>query len=252
MDGGSTDGSVGILESRSRDGLIWASERDKGQSDAINRAFARSSGDIIGWLNSDDAYFGPTVVEEVVELFASDPSIAVVYGHALLVNAAGLILQVLWAPPFDRALFRLHDFIIQPAAFVRRSAVGPWLVDETFDYTMDYELFLRLARVHRFERLDRIVAIDRHHSARKSYLLVETGKADHARLVERYRVAHGPLGTLARKTWKIASRLAGARLVSAALAEPVAFAAIRDSRAALLRRQLATRRAAMEMGETVP
>ena len=252
MDGGSTDGSVRILESRSRNGLIWTSEPDRGQSDAINRAFARSSGEIIGWLNSDDAYFGPTVVEEVVRIFETEPEVGVVYGHALLVNAEGLVLQVLWAPPFSRTLLRLHDFIVQPAAFIRRELVGDNLVDESFDYTMDYELWLRLARGQRFRRLDRILAIDRHHAARKSYTMWEVGRSDLARLERRYGVAHGPIATVARKTWKIASRLIGVTLISAALDEPVVFVAVRDGRIRLLLRQVATLRASMATGDLPP
>lgn len=80
--------------------------------------------------------------------------------------------------------------------------------------------------------------------------MVETGEADGRRLAERYGIARGPLGTFARKTWKIMARLAGTRLIREAVEEPVAFSAIRDGRAALLRRQLATPRAAMETGET--
>ena len=248
-DGGSTDGSVDILRKHSRDGLSWVSEPDRGQSDAINRAFARSSGEIIGWLNSDDAYFGPTAVEDAVALFLAHPSVAVVYGHALLVNAEGRVLQTLWAPPFDRTLLRIHDFIVQPAAFVRRSAVGPELVDPSYDFTMDYELFLRLARSRTFKRLDRLVAIDRHHPARKSYTMPETWAADNARLARRYGIARGPLGGAARKTWKILARMAGAMLIPRALAEPVAFHAVRDGRRALARRQLLTRRSAMDTGD---
>ncbi len=230
MDGGSTDGSVDLLASRSRPGLTWRSEPDSGQSHALNKAFALSTGEIIGWLNSDDAYFGPTVVEDAVRAFESDPSLAVVYGHALLVNAEGLVLQALWVPPFDATLLRLHDFIVQPAAFIRRSSVGVPLVDESFDYAMDYELWLRLSRRHRFRRLNRIVAIDRHHAARKSYTMIDVGRSDHARLEREYGVSHGPIGTVARKTWKIAARLVGATLIRAAIDEPAVFHAIRDGR----------------------
>jgi len=114
IDGNSTDGSVELLVGRSRPGLSWLSEPDRGQSHALNKAFVRSTGEIIGWLNSDDAYFGPTVVEDVVRIFEADPDLAVVYGHALLVNAEGLVLQTIWVPPFDSTLLRLHDFIVQP------------------------------------------------------------------------------------------------------------------------------------------
>jgi len=250
MDGGSVDGTIAILERRSRSGLVWVSEPDNGQSDAINRAFARSSGEIIGWLNSDDAYFGRDVVAEAVAAFAADPSIAVVYGHGALVDARGRILHALWAPSHNPTLLRLHDYVVQPAAFVRRSVVGPLLVDPGFDFSMDYELFLRLARRHRFQRLDRIVAIDRHHAARKSYTMVATSRADHARLVERYGIAHGLIGRLGRKIWKILSRLAGVRLIPVLRAEEVVFAATgRSGRLALLRRQVAALRAGMDTGE---
>jgi glycosyltransferase involved in cell wall biosynthesis len=249
MDGGSTDGSVDILRRHSGDGLLWVSEPDDGQSDAINRAFAASSGEIIGWLNSDDAYFGPTAVEDAVAVFLADPAVVVVYGHALLVNAEGLILQTLWVPPFDRTLLRIHDFIIQPAVFIRRSAVGLRLVDPSYDFTMDYELFLRLSRTYEFRRLDRILAIDRHHAARKSYTMLDTWTADSARLEQRYGIARGSLARFGRKTWKILARVAGAKLVTSALNEPVAFSAVRDGPAALTRRQLITPRSAMEMGD---
>lgn len=249
MDGGSSDGSVELLERHSRPALIWRSEPDAGQSHALNKALANSRGAIIGWLNSDDAYFGPTVVEEVVTLFEADPSLGVVYGHAVLVNAEGLVLQVLWAPPFSRTLLRLHDFIVQPTAFIRREILGNSLVDESFDYTMDYELWLRLAQRHRFRRLDRIVAVDRHHGARKSYTMLDVGRADHARLERRYGVARGPSGIVARKAWKVASRLIGTTVIRAALNEPVAFPAVRDGTARLLVRQVGTLRGRMATGD---
>jgi len=249
MDGGSTDKSVELLERHARAELTWRSEPDRGQTHALNKAFALSSGEIIGWLNSDDAYFGPTVVEEVVTLFESEPDVDVVYGHAVLVNANGLVLQVLWAPPFSRTLLRLHDFIVQPTAFIRREILGESFVDESFDYTMDYELWLRLALRHRFRRLNRIVAVDRHHGARKSSTMLEVGRADHARLERQYGVAHGPAGIVARKAWKIASRLIGMTAIRAALNEPVAFPVVRDGGARLLVRQIATLRGRMATGD---
>lgn len=246
MDGGSNDGSLDLLERADNPSLHWRSEPDRGQTHALNKAFAESHGEIIGWLNSDDAYFGPTVVAEVVQAFDQRPDVAVVYGHALLVDADGLILQSLWAPPFDRTLLRLQDFIVQPAAFFRRDAIEGELVDESFDYTMDYELWLRLARRHRFARIDRIVAIDRHHASRKSYLLADIGRTDHARLRKMYGIAGGPAGRVARKIYKIGSRLAGSRLIVAAQTEPVVFTAVRDGRRRMLLRQVATPRSSMD------
>src|SRR5205807_1163667 len=127
------------------DSIKWESRHDNGQSDALNRAFRRSAGEIIGWVNSDDAYFGPSVIARVVETFESRPNVAVVYGHAAMVNADGLLLQLIWVPQFSATLLRWENFIIQPAAFIRRSALGGRFVDEMYDYAMDRELWLRLA-----------------------------------------------------------------------------------------------------------
>jgi glycosyltransferase involved in cell wall biosynthesis len=210
MDGGSTDGSVPILESRSRDGLIWASEADDGQSDAINRAFARSSGEILGWLNSDDAYFSRDIVALAVEVFERHADVGVVYGHGALVNGDGMLLHVLWTPTFAPAVLRAYNLICQPTVFVRRSILGrPDFVDPAFDYSMDRELLLHLARRTRFFRLNRIVAIDRHHLRRKSLTRPDLAAHDRQLIARRYRVPKVASNMVLLKVTKIAIRLAG-------------------------------------------
>ena len=248
MDGGSEDGSPDILRDAG-ESVRWRSEPDRGQSHALNKAFAESKGELIGWLNSDDAYFGPGTVASVVELFKRRPEIDVVYGHAALVNADGLILQMIWAPPFSYRLLRLHNFIIQPTAFVRRTALGAVVADEAYDSAMDRELWLRLGRDHSFARLDKVLAIDRHQLARKTLAQPHLGKADTERLAATYGVPHGRLAWTRRKALKIAFRLAGLRLLSQA-AGPLAFDGIRDGRRRLALRQMLARRAAMPSGET--
>jgi len=217
MDGGSTDGSVRLLEGRSRDGLIWASEPDNGQSDAINSAFARSSGEIIGWLNSDDAYFNSNVVTEAVTVFENHPDVGVVYGHAALVNGAGTLLHVLWAPPYARALLRWYNFIFQPTVFVRRSALGrPGFVDPAFDYMMDWELWLHLSARTRFRRLNKILAIDRHHLQRKSLTRPDLAAQDRLLLTQRYHLPRAASNRPLAKGVKLALRLAGLSKVAEA------------------------------------
>src|SRR5439155_22367268 len=78
MDGGSTDNTLELLRQAGRS-IRWESRRDSGQSDALNRAFEQSSGSIVGWLNSYDAYYRPTVIADVVDTFAKHPQIDVVY-----------------------------------------------------------------------------------------------------------------------------------------------------------------------------
>ena len=217
MDGGSTDGSVRLLDRRSRAGLIWASEPDSGQSDAINRAFARSSGEIVGWLNSDDAYFSSDVVAQAVDVFNSHPDVGVVYGHGALVNGDGMLLHVLWTPRWAPAVLRAYNFICQPTVFVRRSVLGrPHFVDPAFDYSMDRELLLHLARRTRFFRLNQIVAMDRHHLRRKSLTRPDLAVHDRELIAQRYRIPKVASNPVLHELTKIVVRLAGLSKVRAA------------------------------------
>ena len=155
--------------------------------DATTRPSVR---EIIGWLNSDDAYYSPSVIADVVGVLRHRPDVAVVYGHSALINADGLLLHYAWAPPYSRRLLKLHDFITQPAAFIRRAALDGPLADESFEFAMDYELWLRLSAASPFARIDRVTAADRHHAARKSTRMLDTLDADLGRLRARYGAAH--------------------------------------------------------------
>ena len=250
MDGGSTDGSVGILERRSRDRLIWSSEPDDGQSHAINRAYARSSGEIIGWINSDDAYFSRDAVEQAVRIFERYPEVGVVYGHAALVNANGLLLHVIWAPAFAQTVLRAYNLICQPSVFVRRSVIRrPYLVDPAFEYCMDWELWLHLAGRTRFRRLDRIVAVDRHHLERKSLTRLDLAAQDQERIVERYRIPAIASNRILHRSAKIGVRWAGLSKVNEAARGGDAFSHPAPSWPAVAIRQVAQFRRWMPSGD---
>ena len=241
MDGGSTDGTVALLEAAG-DGVTWRSEPDRGQADAVNKAFAASSGDIIGWINSDDAYFDCRVVADVVAFFAKNPDVDVVYGHAAQITADGHVIQMLWAPPFDRGLLMLLDPITQPSAFVRRRALSPPMLDETFHFAMDYALWLRLERDgRRFARIDRICAIDRHQPARKSSTITDVHAADLGRLAATYGIETSAERERTRSSFYRSQRIMGALLVPRVRGD-LAFTAPADLRAGLLGRQLLIRR----------
>ena len=147
MDGGSTDGTVDVLKSFGPR-LRWVSERDRGQADAINRGFARTRGEVLGWLNSDDAY-APGALRAAAEFLAAHPDVAMVYGDADLIDAAGnpIARCAHVEPVFSRRrLLHYSDFIVQPAAFFRRSAfeaVGG--LDPGLNWAMDYDLWLKFA-----------------------------------------------------------------------------------------------------------
>lgn len=208
-DGGSTDASLEILREAPPD-VKWISEPDRGQSHAINKAFARSSGAIIGWLNSDDAYFSKRAIADAVEVFAHRPEVGVVYGHAALVNASGELLYTLWAPPKATLILRRFNVLYQPSVFVRRAIIGrSWLVDPNLHYMMDRDLWLYLAGRTHFARLDRIIAIDRHQLERKSYTMLDVAAHDFAILRDRYRLPRLAANRLWRRCIKVALRTAG-------------------------------------------
>lgn len=247
VDGGSTDGSVEILAAAP--GVVWNSGQDQGQSDALNMAFSRSTGDIIGWLNSDDAYFSRNAVAQAVAVFQEHPEVGVVYGHGVLVNGSGTLLHVLWTPPFSKKLLRSwYNPICQPTVFVRRSVIGrAFLVDRDFDYMMDRELWLYLSGRTLFHRLDRILAIDRHHPQRKSYRLLDVAAHDYELISQRYGVP----GPASSRFWlrivKLGVRFAGlskvteaARGSDATPLQPVSPVAIAARQVGQLRRQMPT------------
>jgi glycosyltransferase involved in cell wall biosynthesis len=241
MDGGSTDGTVELLEKAQ--GVVWRSEPDRGQADALNKAFAASHGEILGWINSDDAYYDCDVVADVVAFFEAHPEADVVYGHGVQTTDDGRVIQVLWTPPFDGELLKAADFITQPAAFIRRRVLSEPMLDESFHFTMDYELWLRLSRAGaRFARIDRVVAIDRHQQARKSSTIKDVHAANLELLAETYDLHLSPEYDATRSGFYVRQRLMGALVVPRLRRRPLAFTAPPDFARGLLRRQVATRR----------
>jgi glycosyltransferase involved in cell wall biosynthesis len=146
IDGGSTDETLAVLRAAARPGLRWVSERDRGQAQAVNKGIARTTGDIIAWINSDDVYY-PGALAAAAGFLAAHPEVDVVYGAADHIDAQGAVLSAYPTAEFD--LRRLHEFcfLCQPATFFRRSCITRFgLLDERLHYCMDYEYWLRLGR----------------------------------------------------------------------------------------------------------
>lgn len=242
MDGGSTDGTLGVLAAAG-EAVKWRSEPDAGQSDAINKAFCESAGEIIGWLNSDDAYFDCRVVEDVVSYFLSHPETDVVYGHCLQITGDGRAIQVLWAPPFDAELQKAVNLQAQPSTFVRRRALFDPLLDTSFHFTMDYELWLRLAsRGCRFGRIDRILSVDRHQTQRKSSTIKDVYVSDLERLRSMYGLHLDSAYNRERSLYYWRQRVVGALFIPGIRADRVAFTTSPSLKDGLWRRQIGSRR----------
>lgn len=157
MDGGSTDGTVDILESYG-DRIIWKSEKDKGQTDAVNKGIHMATGDIIGWLNSDDIYY-PDALKRVLKIFDAYPEVNVVYGNAYHIDESDNILEEYYTEDFDYERLKEVCFICQPALFFRKRLVEQYgYLDDNLQYCMDYDYWLRLGKGEKFYRLNEFLA----------------------------------------------------------------------------------------------
>jgi glycosyltransferase involved in cell wall biosynthesis len=145
IDGASKDNSLDIIKSYADKLAWWVSEPDRGQADAINKGFARASGDIIAWLNSDDLYIADAVAE-AVQALSDSPQAGMVYGDGILVDHQDRVLD--WHPYRQYDVLDLLSFnvLLQPAVFMRRKAleqVGH--LDHSYNLILDHELWVRIA-----------------------------------------------------------------------------------------------------------
>lgn len=203
MDGGSTDGSVEVLErfcARYPDVLRYVSARDGGQATALNAGFSRTTGDVIGWINSDD-FYADGVLHEVGRIFAERPDVQWLYGRCPIVDRAGneqrafvTRYKELYMRRYRYGRLLIENFINQPAVFFRRSLLeraGP--LDETMHNAFDYHLWLRMGALSAPLYVDRVLAYFRVHSDAKTSANFHRSfreEADAARRVAsgRYRV----------------------------------------------------------------
>jgi glycosyltransferase involved in cell wall biosynthesis len=169
VDGGSTDGSLNIIQ-RYADRLgWWVSEHDNGQTDALNKGFAHARGDVLAYLNSDDTY-EPGAVAEAVSFLQTYPRVGMVYGDANFIDAGGKVIGRFPARQTNYSLLRQgYVHIPQQAAFFRAGLwrkVGP--LDPSFYFAMDYDLWVRLSRRARMVYVRRLWANFRLHGAGKT------------------------------------------------------------------------------------
>ena len=195
VDGGSTDGTLEILASAP--GVRYISEPDRGLSDAMNKGIRMARNEVVGWLNADDLYL-PGALGRVGKTLAERPDALWATGPCLIIDADGREIRhfVTRYKSFllRRYSYRMHlvqNFVPAPSTFIRREAfdrIG--VFDERFKYSMDYDLWLRLARISPPLVLDQPLAAFRMAEGSLSMSGFERQFAEHAQNAREHGDGH--------------------------------------------------------------
>jgi len=189
IDGGSTDNSVEIIKKYEAHLAYWVREKDRGQTNAINKGFKRATGDILNWLNSDDL-LAPRALRAVAAAFDKCPDADFYFGDFKVIDNRGRNMFSRKSPPYHFAtLFWGRQLSNQPAVFFKRSVpedIG--YLDESLNFCMDTEFWIRAAR-HRkiFHQIKKPLAMARLHGDAKTAQLQKVLHEEHKSIVRRYR-----------------------------------------------------------------
>lgn len=194
IDGGSSDDSVEVIRRHEPDLAYWVSEPDRGQTDALIKGFRRATGEIQGWLCSDDLLL-PGALERVLHYFDAHPEVDAMYGDSLWIDAEGSFLRPKKEIEFNRFVYLFdHNYISQPSMFWRRrlyDKVGG--LDAQFNLAMDSDLWERFSRHTRIGHLPAYLSCMRFYPAQKTRALRPAGRLEDARIRSRSALAGVPL-----------------------------------------------------------
>ncbi len=184
VDGASTDGSLEIIRRYADRLAFWTSEKDSGQGEAINKGFLHARGEIIAWLNSDDAYL-PGAVSAAARLFEQHPDTVLIYGDMLAVDDRDRVTNTLRYRQLSLQDLLCFQIIGQPAVFMRRSAFeASGGLDPGYDLLLDHQLWIKIARQGPILHADQVWAAARYHPAAKNRRLALEFGAEAFRLLD--------------------------------------------------------------------
>ena len=169
IDGGSTDGSIDIIKRYESHLAYWVSEKDRGQTNALNKGLERVTGEIVGYINSDDGYL-PGAFAAVFRYFESHPECEWLCGDTLLFGEGGPFrgLSVANVPKSAAHALSGAYTAAQPGMFWKRSLIQTGF-DERWQYCFDHDLYVKLLLAgHTCEHLPMPVAFYRHHGTSKT------------------------------------------------------------------------------------
>lgn len=187
MDGGSTDGSLEIINKYQDQITGWVSAADSGQADAINQGFARCTGEIFAWINSDDFYL-KGAFQKAAEFFSDHPDVDLVYGDVISVDEDETIINVMRFSSYDRDDLLTFHIISQPGVFFRRSA---WEraggLDLSYKLMLDHELWIRMMKTGKMAYLPIPLAAARFHDEAKNIAQAADFGKEAFRILNKYK-----------------------------------------------------------------
>ena len=169
VDGASDDGTVELLEGRDGPHLRWISEPDSGQTEAVNKGLRLAKGDLLAWVNADDAYI-PGAVDRALDHLERHPAVSAIFGAVNYIDEHGEVFRTLVPPRFSwRKYLYLGAFVTTPTIIWRRELLeqAPSL-NQRYQDAADYDFFLRLLRGVRVDRIDEPYLNFRYHPTSKT------------------------------------------------------------------------------------
>jgi glycosyltransferase involved in cell wall biosynthesis len=175
MDGGSTDNTLEILQ-KYQGSVNWVSEKDRGQSHAINKGFALATGDVLAYLNADDIY-EKGALHTVGKYFLNHPDAYWVTGRCKFIDPNGeeirklaTLYKYLWLLLGSYKALMVTDYVSQPATFWHRNIIDRiGQFNETLHYAMDYDFSLRVGKTFKLWRIRQFLASYRIHRSSKTF-----------------------------------------------------------------------------------
>lgn len=195
VDGGSTDETVDVIKSYGGSITYWVSEKDRGQSHALNKGFSKSTGDFMAWICADDNYL-PNAFQRVVDAWENDPELNFLYGDGISIDEHGNWRNdIISGPVLDYSNFVNYNYVFFTTSFWSRQLweKSGGYVDESNYWTMDWELFIRMSKHSKMNYQPGKVAALRTHDGAKTKQGTSINRIQRNREIYQVSRMHGGL-----------------------------------------------------------